>query len=104
MTPIIHLDKTISIVQFFLFVIVLPFIVGIVVGLLMGRIKRCALKVTLIFTAIISLIFLFIIIFTLQNQSLPILAIILAIAAIIIMNTAAVMSHKVFSKMPQNKL
>jgi prepilin signal peptidase PulO-like enzyme (type II secretory pathway) len=94
MDPIFQLEKSHAIIQFLLNVIVLPGIAGIVVGSITARIKPYTLKLTLITMASISIIFLVFNLITLQNQSLPILAIILTGISIVIMNATAIISHK----------
>jgi hypothetical protein len=81
--------------QFLLNVIVLPAIAGIAVGTITARIKPYVLKLTLVTMAIVSIVFLVFNLITLQNQSLPVLAIILTCISIVIMNASAVISHKI---------
>jgi hypothetical protein len=99
MTPTFQLDKSHAIIQFLLNVIVLPGIAGILVGSITTRVKPYGLKLTLVTMAIVSIIFLVFNLVSLQNQALPLLAIILTGISIVIMNASAVISHKIVGKM-----
>jgi hypothetical protein len=103
MTPNFQLDKSYAVMQLLLNVIVFPGIVGIVVGSITARIKPYALKLTLVTMAIVNIIFLVFNLITLQNQSLPVLAIILTGVSIVIMNGLAVISYKILGKMVVRK-
>ena len=97
------LDKTQAIIQLLLYVIMLPLIFGFVVGLITGRIKPHAFKLTLLITGIVSLVFFVVMLMTLQNQSIPALAIFLTLAIIIVFNSSAIVSHKLASKMVEKE-
>lgn len=103
MAPIVYLDKAHVIIQLLLYVIVLPLIFGVVIGSITGKMKPHATKMTLLITAVISLIFFSLILMTLQNQSIPALAIILTVVIIIIVNGSAIVSHKLVSKKVEKK-
>lgn len=103
MASVVYLDKTQVIIQLLLYNIVLPLIFGFVIGSITGKMKPHAIKLPLLITAVMSLIFFSLTLMTLQNQSIPALAIILTIVIIIIVNGSAIVSHKLVSKMVENK-
>lgn len=103
MSPIIYLDKTQAIVQFLIFVIILPLVIGLVVGSITGKIRTHTIKLPLLITASLSLVFLIVILITLQNQSIPALALMLSVVNIIILNGSAMISHRLIGKALEKK-
>ncbi|HEY2422326.1 MAG TPA: hypothetical protein VGI04_12995 [Neobacillus sp.] len=88
------LDNTQPITFFWLYFVILPILIGVVVGSITAKVKPNSLRLTLMITAAISLVFLVIVLLTLQNQAIPLLAIMITVVSIIIMNASAVISHK----------
>jgi hypothetical protein len=88
------LDNTQPITFFWSYFVIIPLLIGVVVGSITAKVKPNSLKLTLMITAAISLVFLVIVLLTLQNQAIPLLAIMITVVSIIIMNASAVISHK----------
>lgn len=97
MKSIIEFNKTLQIFHFWLFTVLMPLAIGALIGIIAAKIKPNALKWTLIATAAVSVTFISIVLLTLQDQFLPMLAILIAVTAIIIMNVSAAIAHKIVS-------
>lgn len=75
----------------------MPIAMGALIGVIVAKIRPNALKWTLTITAVASVVFISVVFLILQKQALPELAIIMSAEAIIVMNVAAAIAHKLVS-------